>query len=206
LRELIAKPSASRTVGTPTISIHGHPANDLKLLVILFPKDGRIRLNDEKESGHDGGDPAKVPGPAGAAQAAGQLGDHDESLVARRVNLSRFRRKEDIDSAALGQLPVGLRIAGIFRKIFPRPELRRIDEEAHHREIGFGFRNVDQAQMALVQSPHGRNEGDPLALPLELEDFFLHVSDGRNDFHGNYDRSLKLCFPEGNFPALTSAM
>ena len=73
MRELIARPSASRTVGTPTISTPKsrsahHAPDDRELLVVLLAEDGDVRPDRVEELRHHGGDAAEVARPVRAAE------------------------------------------------------------------------------------------------------------------------------------------
>ncbi len=62
------------------------------------------------------------------------------------------------------QLGVPGLIPGIGRKVLPRRELGRIDEDAGHGPLGALAGAAHQRQVPLMQGAHGGDQGDPLAL------------------------------------------
>ena len=50
--------------------------------------------------------------------------------------------------------------ARILFEVFARRKLERIHEDRNDERRGFCPAETDEGEMALVQSPHGRHEGD----------------------------------------------
>ena len=92
LRELIASPSASRTVGAATIStgiaqVGHHAADDGELLKVLLAEHRDVGLDDVEELGDDGRDALEMSGPELPAQDARQLRHLDACRALRPVRI-----------------------------------------------------------------------------------------------------------------------
>ena len=113
MRELIASPSASRTVGTTTISTgksrsRDHAPDHHRLLGVLLAEEGEVGADRVEELRDDRGDAAEVLGPAPGGVAVEDLGqpaaDLDRGREARRVDLVDVGRVDEVDARALGEL------------------------------------------------------------------------------------------------------
>ena len=132
MRELIASPSGSRTVGSAStltghVEVADHAADDRELLGVLLAEIGDVGLDGVEELGDDGGDAAEVLGAALRRVALEDLGealDLDPGREALWVDLLDRRRVDEVD-AGLGREPrVALLVARIAVEVLARPELR----------------------------------------------------------------------------------
>ena len=165
------------------VEIGGHPLDDEDLLGILGSEKGEIGGNDVKKLEDDRRHAPKVPWPGPAAEPVLQALDLDGGPVARRVDLAGVGIEETIDAHVLQIGRVLLEVPGILLEVLVRSELGRVDEDADDGDIGPGLRSPDEAEMALVEIAHGRNEADLLSLPAPFAGEGLHSGDGLDERH-----------------------
>src|SRR5574340_1119685 len=67
----------------------------------------------------------------------------------------------------------------ITGEILARPELERIDENAHDHALAMASRQANQREMPVMQVAHGRNEGDGGFAPQPV----AQLLNGINDLH-----------------------
>ena len=82
--------------------------------------------------------------------------------------------------ARLRDSRVALLVAGIAREVVARPELRLVDEEAHHDAVALGARGLEQRLVAGVERAHRRDEADRSLGRTRR----AHLRDGADDLHG----------------------
>ena len=73
----------------------------------------------------------------------------------------------------------------ISRQILRRAELERIDEDAHHREVGFPSRPIDETDVSCVKRSHCGNETDPCAVGACLRNRGSCFRDGLDYVHAS---------------------
>jgi len=159
LRELIASPSASRSVDRQVELPHQF-LDDPQLLEVLAAKHGHARLHQIEEFQHHGGDAAEMAGAEGTTQIARQVGGrlHAEGLR-HRIHLGDIRREHEVAAGGGELLAVGREGAWIAFKVFASAELQRIDEDARNYRAPAPLRQLDQRHMPGVQVAHRRHEG-----------------------------------------------
>jgi len=64
------------------------------------------------------------------------------------------------DAAAGRQAPVPRQVARIAVEVLSRTELQRVDEDAHHHDVGHPSGGVHQPKVALMQEAHRGDESD----------------------------------------------
>ena len=111
MRELIASPSASRTVGRTSIRTgksrsRDHAADHDRLLGVLLAEVGDVGADGVEELGDDGGDAAEVVGaaPAGSpSRTSVSPPDLDRGREALGVDLLDRGRVDEVDAGRLGE-------------------------------------------------------------------------------------------------------
>jgi hypothetical protein len=85
-------------------------------------------------------------------------------------------------SAQFGEVcPFGTRI-GV--EVFAGGKLRRVDEYGHHDPLGGSQSLFDEAQMSIMQRPHGRHQGRAHALRAPPRNPLAHRLDGADCLEG----------------------
>ena len=64
---------------------------------------------------------------------------------------------------ARGQRAIAREVARIPREVLGRPELERVDEDAHHDAVGPPARLVHQPEVSLVEEAHRGHERNAAA-------------------------------------------
>ena len=103
MRELSARPSGSRTVGTGTmrhrhIEVGNHPPDDRQLLRVLLAEIRHVGLNDVEQLQHHGRDAVEMAGPVSPAQVIGQSADVHRAAQRARIHLGDRRREHEVDA------------------------------------------------------------------------------------------------------------
>ena len=138
----MATPSASRTIGAPTISmskfkIGHHPPDGDQLLEVLLAEHGDVRLHHVEELRDHRGHAAEVRRPRGAAQAAGDAVDRRRSSgslpdtsPSRRAETARLFRR------ALSDRVSRFDVTRVAIEVFVGAELQRVDEDRGDDDVG----------------------------------------------------------------------
>src|ERR1044071_5893627 len=144
-----------------------HPADHLELLIIFFPENGDLRLNDIEKLGNDRGHAAKMVRPHGSTERQGQLLGLDRGLRGGPTNLRGGGKEKRVDAFVLQKPLVTLQVAWIRREVLAWTELHRVDEDRHDNALAALLGVAHQREMPLVQVAHGRHEHDA-AIPAAL--------------------------------------
>jgi hypothetical protein len=118
-----------------------------------------------------------MAGPGVAVEARRGAADADGGGEARRVHHLRCGRIDQVAALRRQQAGVGVLLPGVGVEVLGRSELLRVDEDRADHPLGLRLGQPDQRQVAFVQRPHGRHQGDPLA-PLAPG---LHAGPERRD-------------------------
>src|ERR1044072_2170808 len=115
---------------------------------------------------------------------------HDRRVGGGHVLLRRC--KQEIDTALLGQSRIMVESAWISREIFVGPELKWIDEDAHHHDVPHPPRLVYELEVTFVQGPHRWHERDALAVSTRVRDATSHLGDRFNLLHLETVRGVRV--------------
>src|SRR6185437_7632336 len=133
LRELIARPSDSRTIGQPTISTGMFKsrtmANQHQLYGIFLAEKSDVGLNDVKELGDDGRNSAKVAGARAAIELIAQAFNRDPRHHAARVHFTHGWHEKKINSFIFQQFAISFECPRILREVFVGAELCRVHKD-----------------------------------------------------------------------------
>ncbi len=137
-----------------------------QLLQILFTEKGIVGSDDIQQPADHGRDTGKMTGTIVTTQTGGKPrnGDLHGLLLPKRVEHGRIGRKDQTAGRTGQALAVDRQCPGIAIEIIGIIELGRIDKDTDDDTIGHGRRLLDQTQMAGVQIPHRRHEGNTRAL------------------------------------------
>src|SRR5437588_238198 len=124
-----------------------HPAHDRDLLRVLLAEVGAGRADEVEELATDCCNPAEVPRPGGALEAARELLDVDPGLVARRVELLDRGREEDVGAGLSGDARVPLLVPWVRSEVVAGVELGGVDEQAHDEEVVLVPRGAKQREV-----------------------------------------------------------
>ena len=74
------------------------------------------------------------------------------------------RRVDELDAGLSGEAQVALLVARVAVEILARPELGRVDEEAHDDQVALGAGGAQQREVALMEEAHRRHQANRAAL------------------------------------------
>ena len=89
----------------------------------------------------------------------------DERELGQRIHFAGGRREDEIDCVTRTDLDVFLKRSWVSRVVLVGTELERIDKNADHTYLAFGFRRFDELLVPDVQGTHCRNQTDGLVRP-----------------------------------------
>ena len=147
------------------VQVADHAADERQLLVILLAEDCDVRVDDHEELQDDGRDAAKVTGTMRAAERLREPLHRDRRLRPVRVDVVRIGREEHVDTRGGEERAVMFQVARIAREVVGAVELRGVDEDRGHDEIGVPPRDLDQRRMPGMERAHRRHERDARVLP-----------------------------------------
>ena len=119
-----------------------------------------------------------------ALQHRSQLARLDPRVEARRIELVRGRREQEIDALGLGDPRVRGLVARVAGEVIGRVELRWVDEEADDDDVGLLPGRAHQGDVPGVEGAHRRHQADALAARPRLAKRLAHLGDGAHDPHG----------------------
>ena len=102
---------------------------------------------------------------------------------AGRVHLGELRREEQVGAGLGRQGAVAALVARVGRQVARLVELGRVDEERDDDLVARGARATDEAQMAVVQRAHGRDEADDALGASRLAQGGAQLGDGAHGPH-----------------------
>ena len=156
-------PSAAPTISSGrsrsrTICLH-----DAELLVVLLAEHGDVGPDLREQLAAHRRHAAEEVRPEVALQPLGGAGRHDARGEASGYISPRSgdQTRSQPTLASLARSPASSR--GIAVEVLVRGELRRVDEDRHHRAPAARLGQPHQLQVAFVQRAHGRHQGDRLA-------------------------------------------
>jgi hypothetical protein len=158
-----------------------HALDDLELLVVLFAEVGAVGHRHQQELTHHRGDPLEMAGPQRTAQSVGDARDGHSRELLTGIHLVLGRREDDAALRGAQLVEVALLVARIGGEILLRAELRRIDEDARHRNVAAIERALHQADMAFMQRAHRRHQPDGAARLPEAGDGTAQVRHRADD-------------------------
>src|SRR5690242_18000385 len=104
------------------------------------------------------------------------------------IQLSRCRREDHVDAAALAYFQIRVPRSWIAREIFAAIELQRVYENARNELIVFAPRRCKERRVPLMKCSHSRHKSDRLICPprflrplehgLRTDKNFRHGSSG----------------------------
>ena len=109
------------------------------------------------------------------------MDDHDRCV--RRVHVFLARREEKVNASGRGQLGVFVERSRVAPEILARTELERVDEDAHHYDIGDSLRFIDEREVTFVKRAHRRHERYATACRSSVSDHVSHFVDSSDRLH-----------------------
>ncbi len=132
-----------------------------------------------KEFCDDGGDAVEeVRADAVLQSRLGRAAEADGGGKARRVHLGDIGGENQVGAGRLEPGDIAFLVARIVRQVLVRCELARVDEDGDDHPFGVADGLIDQAQMAVVQRPHGGHDRRAQALRPPLADVLAQLLDG----------------------------
>ena len=146
-----------------------------------------------------------MPGAVDAAEQVAQHGHLDAGGLpeAPRVELRDPGRPDQCRTRRLEETEVRLRGPGIGVQVLARPELQRVDEDAHDDETGELAGPFHERPMPRVEVTHRGHEGDPLPGLAGLGDGRPDLGDGAGRARGGVHASS--CSGPGKVPDFTAS-
>ena len=87
-----------------------------------------------------------------------------------RVDVGHGRLPKQVHALAREQRAVARRRSRVAREVLARPELERVDEDAHHDTVGRAPGEADERHVPVVERAHRRHERHGLAAAAEPRD------------------------------------
>src|SRR5262249_8030137 len=131
-----------------------HAANDRKLGGILLAEVRQLWLDDVEEFCHHRGNSAKVPCSGTSAELVTQAFDRNPGDGAARVHVVCGWNKDKVDSFALQQFSVTLKIPWILSEVLVRGKLRGVHKDGGGHKVALRPSRPHQREVAFVQRPH----------------------------------------------------
>jgi hypothetical protein len=138
-----------------------------------------------KELQNHNANATKVPGSIGPAKSPAKPLHLHSGLVSLRINSPRRGVKDNIHLFSLEQASISLEIARVTGNIFTRPKLRGIYKDRNHEPVPSLSTLADQAEMPLMQEPHGRDQDDASSLEPLFFAPLLHFMNVLHHYHGH---------------------
>ena len=159
-----------------------HLADQRELLVILLAEE-RVASSREREQLRHHREHAREVCRAGRAlQHLTQRARLDRRARAVGVHRLSRRREHSLDALRFQLLYVLGERTRVGVQVLARRELQRVDEDAHHHRVAQRLCLLDQSEVALMQRPHRRHQGnravaDGVGEGLRGVDQMCHVDD-----------------------------
>ena len=110
-------------------------------------------------------------------------GMHDNDRSVLGIHVFACGGEQEVYSPLGRQLRVIFESPWVAVEVFARPELQRIDEDAHHDDVGHALRFIDQGEMTLVKRAHRRHECDALPLCSHAGNYVAHLINRPDRLH-----------------------
>ncbi len=153
------------------------------MLVVLVTEHGQVGFDDMQQLGDHGAHPAKMAWAMFAFERVGQRDLLDPAGRIAVVHLLVGRRKYHVDFFPLADAAIRFEVTRIAVEVLVRPELGRVDEDAHHHRGALVARRAHQRHVTVMQGSHGRDQGNAAIRTFGGADHGLHLGCLMNHFH-----------------------
>ena len=182
----MARPSGSRTVGTPATSTGRSRSRTKRRTTAscwasFSPRNSTSGCTMSRSLVTTRATPSKWPGREAPSNVSGERPAHvNAGGEAARVHLAGLRREDDRDARLLQEAQVAGLVARILVEVLPLPELRGVHEDGAGDGGAARLRGVHEAQVALVKSAHRGREAER---PRQAAQRGPRLGDGARDDH-----------------------
>lgn len=142
------------------VEILGHAPNDRELLVVLLAEHCDMRTCRSEQFGHHGRHAIEVARPRRSFHRVAQPADVHGGREPVGVHRRHGRRVDDLDSRLLARSEVVVDRPRVVVEVALLAELERVHEDRDDDAVSAAGCSVDQFEVAAVERPHRRDEGD----------------------------------------------
>lgn len=140
------------------IEVHGQPAHDGELLVVLLAEQGNMWASGSQQFGDHGGDAIEVPRPYSALHRLGQPRHAHRGGEPVRIHRRGGRDEDDVDSFGIAGAQVVVEWPWVVIEVAAFAELEWIDEDGHDDGVTELPCGSYQLEVTAMQRSHRRDQ------------------------------------------------
>jgi hypothetical protein len=142
------------------IEVGGQPPHDGELLVVLLAEHGHMWTGCSQKLGDHGRHAVEVTRSCSAFECLGQARHLHRGGEPVRIHRRCRRDEDDVDSFGIAGAQIVVERPWVVLEVALFTELERIDEDRHDDGVRESPSSANQLEMAAMERPHRRNEGN----------------------------------------------